>query len=70
MCMSRRRFLWPGTIKLCWTDKCGGKRLTKRWTVRYAQNQDRKQPFINVTTVLPASGRAGLHAEGFSGSPE
>jgi hypothetical protein len=41
--------------------------------VRYAQRQ-RKSGFVNnMTTVLPASGHAGLHVDTFdtfSGSPE
>ena len=38
--------------------------------MRYAQRHDKKGLFINVTTVLPASGGAGLNAETFSESPE
>ena len=38
--------------------------------MRYAQKQEKSGFFNNVTKVLPASGRAGLHAETFLGSPE
>jgi hypothetical protein len=38
--------------------------------VRYAQKREKSVFVNNMTTVLPASGRAGLHAETFSGSPE
>jgi hypothetical protein len=33
------------------------KRLTVLLPVKYAQNKEAKAVFINVTTVLPASGR-------------
>ena len=36
--------------------------------MRYAQNQDKRELYINVTTVLPASGVVGLQTETFSGS--
>ena len=38
--------------------------------MRYAQKREKSGFVNNMTTVLPASGRAGLHAETFSGSPE
>jgi hypothetical protein len=44
--------------------------LTHCGTVGYAQKQHKRSLFINMTTVLPASWRAGLYAETFSGSPE
>jgi len=37
---------------------------------RYGQKQEKSGFLNNITAVLPASGRAGLHAETFSGSPE
>jgi hypothetical protein len=36
--------------------------------VKYAQNQDKGHVFINLTTVLPASGGVGHQTEPFSGS--
>ena len=38
--------------------------------VRYAQKREKSGFVNNMTTVLPASGSAGLRAETFSGSPE
>ncbi len=38
--------------------------------VRYGQKMEKAGFFNSMTTVLPASGSAGLHAETFSGSPE
>ena len=45
-------------------EKC----LTEWRRVKYAQKQDKRSFFINMTTVLPPSGRVGLQAETFSGS--
>ncbi len=38
--------------------------------VWYAQKQEKSGSVNNLTTVVPASGRPGLHAEIFSGSPD
>jgi hypothetical protein len=38
-------------------------------TVRYDQKQEKCGLLSKATTVLPASGRAGLHTETFSTSP-
>ena len=38
--------------------------------MKYAQNEDKRHLFINVTTVLPPSGGVGLQTETFSGSAE
>jgi len=42
-------------------------RLTKGWAVKYAQNECRRHLFINVTTVLPLSGRVGQSSAPFRG---
>ena len=44
--------------------------LTEEHTVRYAQKREKSGFVNNMTTVLPASGRAELHAQTFLGSPE
>jgi hypothetical protein len=46
------------------------KRLTELLRVRYAQRRDKNGFLINITTVLPASARAGHSAHTFSGSVE
>jgi len=61
--------LWPDITELCSGDERGRKkRLTKALAVKYAQNRDKRHLFINVKTVLPASGGVGLQTQTFSGS--
>jgi len=48
---------WPDTTKLCSGDEGGKKVLTEWRRVTYGQKQEKSSLFINVTTVLPPSGR-------------
>ena len=60
-------FPWLDTTKLCSGDEGGKKVLTEWRRVTYGQKQDKSSLFINVTTVLPPSGRGGHLRRPFRG---
>ena len=64
--MWRQPSPWPDTTKLCSGE---GQEiwLTEGQTVRYAQKQENRGFFINVTTVLPLSGLMGGDTAAVSG---